>query len=270
MTTRPTLRPATLLKQVIEAATKLEHAASQKALRKPLQVAGLGFLVRNRRIARAIERLGRESAYESRVLLRTMLEIQINYAWIRLRKTHSRALRFHKYWPIERLRLLEKTATIFRPPDYNERKQALQAERAKVRHLFRFRDSQGKMQWAQSWASVSSVEARLTEVQKRERPGAAPDPFLYGMYISFSSATHGSPISLNEVLTVDGWRLIASSQPESRPDVHRRGAFILLAWTIEAFAEDARLRRQCRADMTRVLSAVKELKRRSKHLQKTA
>ena len=270
MAKRPVLRASTLLKQAIEAARKLELAASQKHLPKRLQVAGLGFLVRNRRIARAIERLGRESSYESRILLRVMLEIKINYAWIRLRNTHSRALRFHQFWSIERLKLLENTATIFKPPDYSERKRLLQIERAKVRNLFRFRDSSGKMQWAKSWASVSSVEARLVEVQKKEKPNDAPDPFLYGMYVSFSSATHGSPNSLNEVLTIDGAHVKASLQPESRPDNHRMGAFILLAWTIEAFAEDAKLRRRCRADLKKVRAAIKELKRRSKHLQTTA
>ena len=261
-----TLRPASLLKQAVKTARKLEHAASQKPLRKPLQVAGFGFLVRHRQIAVAIQRLGRESAYETRVLLRTMLEIQINYAWIRLRNTHSRAVRFYQFWPIERLRLLEKTATIFRPEDYDQRKRALQAERNKVRHLFRFRDTKGKMQWAKSWAIVGSVEARLTEVQKKERPGTAPDPFLYGMYISFSSATHGSPNSLAEVLTVVEGRAMASPQPELRPNANKMGAFILLAWSIEAFAEDARLRRQCHADIRKVSTAVQELKQRSRHL----
>lgn len=173
-----TLRPASLLKRAVETARKLENAASQKTLRKPLQVVGLGCLVRHRRIAVAIQRLGRQSAYESRVLLRTMLEIQINYAWIRLRNTHSRAVRFYQFRPVERLRLLEKTATIFRPEDYDQRKRALQVERNKVRHLFRFRNPKGKMQWAHSWPTVGSVEARLTEVQKKEKPGAVPDPFL--------------------------------------------------------------------------------------------
>jgi hypothetical protein len=177
--------------------------------------------------------------------MRSMLEIQINYAWIRLRNSHSRALRFRQYLPIDRLRLLEKAGTIFRASDYTARRRAFMAERRNVRHLFRFRDKNGKMQWAQSWASVSSVEARLAEVQKKEKPGSSPDPFLYGLYVSFSSATHGSPGSLIEVLDVVGGRLIPKRQPEVRPNAHQVGAFILLVWTIEAFAEDARLRRQC-------------------------
>ena len=215
-------------------------------------------------------RLGDRSAYESRILLRSMLEIQINYAWIRLRDSHSRAIRFHKFWPIERLRLLEKAGTIFRPPDYDQRRQALEAERRKVRHLFRFRDKKGKMQWAQSWAAVSSVEARLAEVLRKEKPETQPDLFMYGMFISFSSATHGSPNSLAEVLRVDGGRLRPAEQPEARPKVHRTGAFILLAWIIEAFAEDARLRRQCRADIRRVSVSLEELVQKARQKARAA
>ena len=250
---------AALLRNAIRVAQVLEAAGSAKTLRKPLQVAGYGFLVRIRRLAQAITRCGTQSAYESRVLMRCMLEIQINYAWIRLRNSHSRALRFHHYWSIDRLRLLEKAGTIFRAADYADRRRALIAERRKVRHLFRFRDKNGKMQWAQSWASVSSVEARLAEVQRKEKPAAKPDPFMYGMYISFSSATHGSPNSLVEVLEVAGSRLVPKSQPEMKPKAHYIGAFILLAWAIEAFAKDSRLRRPCATDIDSVTKPLKEM-----------
>ena len=253
------LRPGSLLKQAIRTAKKLEEAASAKTLRKPLQVVGFGFLTRNRRMAVAIARLGRNSAYESRLLLRSMLEIKINYAWIRLTNKHSRAVRFYQFWPLERLKLLANTSTLFKDADYAQKKRALVVERRKVRHLFRFRDSKGKMQWAKSWASVSSVEARLVEVQKKEKPGASPDPFLYGLYVSFSSATHGSPNSIAEVLKVEEGHLVPSTQPESRPDVHKMGAFIVLAWTIEAFAEDARLRKRCQADIRKVSLPLKHL-----------
>lgn len=263
-----TLRGSALLRAAIEASQNVERTAAKKRLRKPLQLIAFGFLVRNRRIARAIERLSRECAYESRMLLRVMLEIQINYAWIRLRSSRSRSLRFLKFWPLERLKLLEKTATVFRPPDYSQRKRLLEVERAAFRRLFRFRNKEGKMVWAKSWAKVSSVEARLAEVLKKERPGAAPDPFLYGMYVSFSSATHASPDSVNDVLQIAKGRLKAKLQPERRPGLHRIGAFVLLAWTIEAFLEDAKLKRECRGDVKDVMAAVKERKRRSRFLNK--
>lgn len=66
---------ATLLRKAIRSAEKVEKAALKKHLQRPLQVVGLGHLVRARRIARAIERLGRESAYEALLLLRVMLEM---------------------------------------------------------------------------------------------------------------------------------------------------------------------------------------------------
>jgi hypothetical protein len=253
-----------VLKHALEVAGKLEVAASQKTLPGPLQVAGYGFLVRNRRLAAAIARLGRASAYESRLLLRAMLEIQINYAWIRLRNRYSRALRYHRFWPIERLRLLEKASTIFKEADYGQKKQQVEAERRKVRQLFRFRDTKGKMRWAESWAKVNSIEARLVEVLRYEKPTGQPDPFMYGLYVSFSSAVHGSPNSLQEVLRVTNGRLVAAEQPESDPDRHLVGAFILLASTIEAFAEDARLRRALRADIRIVSSALEQLREKGK------
>ena len=260
----PTRRPASLLRRAIEAARLVEAAASEKRLRRPLEIAGYGFLVRNRRIASAIARLGRQGAYESKILMRTMFEIQINYAWIRLKNPHSRALRFRRFLPIERLRLLEKTATIFRSVDYERKKKQFEAERRKVRHLFRFRDSKGKMRWARSWAADRSVETRLTEIKQTERPGGKVDPFLSGMYISFSAATRGSPISLEEVLRAEDHRLVAVTQPEVRPDAHKIGAFILLVWTIEAFTEDARLKHQLRGELQEVSSAFAKLSKRTK------
>ena len=258
-----------MLRQAIAAARMVEEVGLEKASQHPLEVVGLGFLVRHRRIARAIERLGRESAYESRILLRAMLETQINYAWIRLRQSRSRALRFVKYLAIDRLRLLEKSSTIFRPADYSERKAALEAERASVRHLFRFRNKKTKMQWARSWASVPSVEGRLIEVQKKVRPSEAPDPFLYGMYIWFSAATHGSIDSLADPMVIVDGRL-ALKEPESKPNIHRVGAFILLAWTLEAFTEDAKLTRQCQPKMREFMKTVAELRSRAKYLRTAA
>ena len=224
------------LRRAILLARNLEELASERRLRRPLLVAGYGFLVRNRRTAEAIDRLGTSGAYESRVMPRTMLEMRINYAWIRLRQTHSRSVRFFNYWSLERLKLLEKAATFFRPDDYDDRRRALESERRKVRHLFRSRDRQGTMRWAASWAQVSSVEARLNEVQQAETPWN-PDLFLYGLYVSFSSAVHGSPNSLNEVLTITNGRLTAKSQPESDPWRNRFGALLTLMWTIETVRE---------------------------------
>jgi hypothetical protein len=261
-----TIRPDSILRQAIETARALENAASQKRLRGPFLLTGFGVLVRHRQLAVAVQRLGRESAYESRLLLRTMLEIHINHAWIRLRNSHSRALRFQQFWSLERLRILERSASVFRPNDYQEKRRLLEIERRKVRHLFRRRDKEGKLRWARDWASVSSVEARLTEIQKQGRPDGPVDAFLYGLYSRFSSAVHGSSNSLSEVLTVADGRVSSALHPEPHPNSHKKGAFIVLAASIEAFAKDAQLRRQCRGDIQKVSAIVEELRRRSRHL----
>ncbi len=246
-----TKNPGLLLKRAIVLAGKLEELASQRHLRRRLLVAGFGFLVRIRRTAQAIDQLGVRFAYESGVLLRTMMEIRINYSWIRLKQTYSRSVRFFNYWSLERLKLLEKSATFFRPADFAQKKEALETERRKVRHLFRHRDRQGKMRWDVSWAQVSSVEARLREVQQAEAPDN-PDLFLYGVYVLLSSAVHGSPNSLNQVLRVVNGRLSAKWQPESDPHRHRFGALLILTWTIETFATDAKLKQALHSDLRRL------------------
>jgi hypothetical protein len=255
--------PAGLLRLAISSGLIVEAAAADKRLRRPLSLTGVGCLIRNRRIAQAILRLGAKSAYESRILMRTMLEIQNNYAWIRLKKSHSRAIRFHRFVPIERLKILKQMNSIMKEAHYEQMKQRLEAERSKLR-VFRFRDSKNKMQWAKSWAAVSSVEARLTEVLSAERPDKPVDPFWYGMYISFSSATHGSPGSLNEVVQRDGDRLVAKEQPEIKPSAHQRVAAIVLAWTIAAVTEDVRLRRQLRRELKPLDLAMAALQARAK------
>ena len=257
------VRPTQLLRLAIASSFAVESATAQKRLRHPLPLAGFGFLVRNRRLAQAIQRLGIRGAYESRVLMRTMLEIQINYAWIRLRNSYSRALRYHRFIPLEQLKVLKQMNTLLKQDDYDNIRGRLEAERRRTRHLFRFRDSKNKLQWSKTWAAVSSVEARVSEVLSKERPGKQVDPFHYGMYISFSSATHGSPGSVSDVLRIEDDRLVARQQPETNPAVHQRGAAILLAWTIDAFTEDARLRRRLRAELRPLKEAIAELRARA-------
>lgn len=250
-------RPHGLLRQALRLARTLERNASARSLRTPLLIAGYGFLVRNRRLAAAISQLGEPWAYEAGILVRTMLEMKINYSWIRLRSSHSRALRFCRYWPVEGLRLLEKAASIFRPDDYDDRKTLLEQKRRRVGRLFRFRDGKGKMRWARSWAQVDSVEARLAEVQKHQNP-AAPDLFQYALYVGLSAAVHGSPLSLERVLRVQQGKLAPARQPESDPQRHVVGALVLLMWTIDTFAADAKLRRALQPNLRRVASAVTE------------
>ncbi len=250
-------RTQVLLRRAVRVARKLETLASETDLRRrPLLIAGYGFLVRNRRLAAAISQLERPSAYEAGVLVRTMLEIKINYAWIRLTNTYSRARRCCRHWPLDRLRLLEKAASIFRPNDYEDRKRLLEQARRRVRGLFRFRDRKGRMRWANSWAQVDTVEARLAEVQKNQNAGEA-DLFQYALYIALSSAVHGSPESVERVLRIHKQRLRPARQPEGDPERHARGALVLLMWTVDMFATDSKLKRALRPEIHGLASAVK-------------
>src|SRR5437867_2769791 len=92
-----------VLRRGIRLARRVEALARRSEIRKPIRLVGYGFLVRNRRLAAGVERLGTACAYEGRMLLRSMIEIMINYAWIRLRQKHSRARRFVAYRPLELL-----------------------------------------------------------------------------------------------------------------------------------------------------------------------
>jgi hypothetical protein len=253
-----------LLRLAITSALVVEAAAAEKGLRRPLPLVGIGCLIRNRRLAQAIMRLGRKSAYESRILMRTMLEIQSNYAWIRVKRSHSRAIRFHRFVPLERLKILRQLNAVIKNSEHQEMRRRLEGERRKVRYLFRSRDSRNRMQWAKSWAAVPSVEARLNEVLSAERPDRPPDPFHYALYISFSSAVHGSPGSLNEVVQLDGDKLVAKDQPETNPTAHRHAAAAVLAWTITAVVKDARLKRQLRRELNPLDLAMADLRARAR------
>ena len=122
-----------------------------------------------------------------------MLEVQVNYSWIRLKNTHSRANRFVKYLPLQQLQIMEKLPPDWRHPTYAQEVRELRAERSRVRHLFRKRSQKtGNLYWEGSWASVSSFENRLQEVLKEQQPGVEPpDTFLYAIYRWTSSAVHG-------------------------------------------------------------------------------
>ena len=115
------------------------------------------------------------------------------------------------------------------------------------------------MQWARSWARVSSVEGRLREVRSAETPGQ-PDPFLYGLYAWISSAVHGGPNSVKEVLAKRGNSLVATRQPERNPTAQFKGAAIVLAYTGEAAVEDLGLERLLASQVKEYLSAVQDLK----------
>lgn len=124
------------LHQCIALAEMLESRVSPSARSKKLTFVGFGFLVRNRRLAQSILRLGSRHAYEGRMLLRSMLEIRINYSWICIRERERRANRFIKYHPIEQLKILKELSDFYDPREYLEKAKSLKDKREKVRHLF--------------------------------------------------------------------------------------------------------------------------------------
>lgn len=120
-------------------AVRLEELAAVRKSRRPLLIVGQTSLIRTRRLASAITRLGEPHAYEARVLLRALLEIKINYSWIRLRKTYSRALRFVKFLPLERIKLLNRFKPELTAEQFKQLKRRWAHDRSTVRHLFRVR-----------------------------------------------------------------------------------------------------------------------------------
>ena len=249
-----------LLIEALRVAEKLEGLAAERRSRRPLVLVGHTSLIRASRLAAAIARLGEPYAYEARVLLRALLEIQINYSWIRLRKSYSRALRFVKFLPLERLKLLNRIAPELSPEQLRALRQRWERDRASVRHLFRVRDRKGKLVWADSWAyPMSSIEARLREVMEKEQ-ATSPDLFLYTMYTDLSGTVHGSPGSMDEVVQIVEGRMIAKPQPERQdPRRHFFGALIVLVWMIDAFSADARLKKALGLDWRRLARATKSL-----------
>jgi hypothetical protein len=110
---------------------------------------------------------------------------------------------------------------------------------------------------------VSSVEARLREVRSTETPGHF-DPFLYGLFAWISSAVHGGPNSVNEVLTKRRYSLVATRQPERNPTAQFKGAAIVLAYTVEAAVEDLGLKPLLASQVEEYSSAVQDLRVKEK------
>jgi hypothetical protein len=151
-----------------------------------------------------------------------MVEIHINYAWIRFKNREFRANRFIKFGPLQQLRILEdlEPSGLMYRDDYCAKLKEFRRKRAKVRHLFRNVNNRGKLKWDRTWASVASLESRLEEVLKSQT--GKYDSFLYALYRWFSSAVHGGPTSLDDVLEPDR-PLRAKLQPESIPALHGGG-----------------------------------------------
>lgn len=244
------------LKRSINLAASLETKVSPLAGKKKSTLVGFGLLVRNRRLAQAILRLGRNHAYEGRMLLRSMIEIHINYAWIRLRDRERRANRFLKFQPLEMLSILENLSDSMDPAIYQSNLRKYKSGRSKFRHLFRNRNKKGKLRWDNNWARGFSLKDRLKDVLQAET--GKFDRFLYAIYGWSSSAIHGGPTSISEVLEKNV-RLRAKIQPEKDPAAQIVGAFVGLMATIEALAEDSGVVDQLSPELNKLRNALEKL-----------
>ena len=228
----------TYLQKSIALARKLEDEIRFKADKRKSTFAGFGFLIRNRRLAEAILKLGTQHAYEGKMLLRSMIEIYTNYSWIELESKEHRANRFLKFAPIEGLKILKELSSFFGPTTYKSYFKKIIEERAKTRHLFICRNKNNKLKWATDWAEITSLENRMQKIM--EAGAGKYDSFLYAIYRWSSSAIHGGPRSLFEVME-NNRSLHAKAQPENDPLAQICVAAYILLATIEALANDAQV-----------------------------
>ena len=247
------------LNKSISLAGKLEKETGHLTRNTALIFVDFGFLVRNRRLAQAILKLGDQHAYEGRMLLRGMLEIEINCRWIHLRNRERRANRFVKYHALERLKYFKEFEDFYDDPVECRRIQKkLKSERRKVRHLFLNKNKKGNLVWDKSWSSSQSVQSRLREIQKSEK--GSYDSFLYGFYRWSSSAIHGSIHSFSEVLEQNHkWQ--AKSQPEKNPFAQMIGAFAVLLSTIRFLAIDANVFNVIETELTKLETELDKMKK---------
>lgn len=178
-----------LLDLSIRLARKLEDTVNLIATNKKHTTIGYFTLVRNRRLAEGIDLLGQTHAYEGRILLRSMIEIHINYAWIRCRKPTLRANRFFRFHPLEQLAIIDGLMESTPSPELlKEEWRDLRRQRAATRHLFQYRKKR-RLRWADSCFRTTSLKSRLDEVLKLETP-TKQSGFLYTLYRWTSSAVH--------------------------------------------------------------------------------
>jgi hypothetical protein len=161
------------------------------------------------------------------------------------------------FHPLDQIKILEDLPDFYDPTEYQLKLKDFKTKRAKVRHLFRHRNREGKLKWDRSWASSASLESRLRDVLKSETGNY--DAFLYSLYRWISSAIHGEIHSFREVLDpVEP--LKARSQPERNPVAQIVGAFAILISTIRALAMDAQELVSVEADLLRLEDVLRRLK----------
>ena len=247
--------PVNLLRRSIRLARKLERIASVPASSTLLTMVGYGFLVRSRRLAAAIEAMPSECSYEALILVRSMFEIFFDYKWIRLTRKHSRAVRFLRYQPIDKLKALEALPTAFPPQKLQSIKRRLKTERSKTRHLFRFKDRKHVSRWASSWAHpVSTVAGRVAEL-RLSAPTTPEDNYWYGVYRWMSWAVHASPQSIDASVTMNG--RLKPRQALEDPSLPLILGWVLLISIIDFLASDLKLATALEPERSRLIKRLK-------------
>lgn len=250
----------THLRAAIALARRLETIASPKAQGDPAAYVGYAALIRQRRLAASVLRLGDANAYEARVLIRSMIEIHFNTEWILLHGGQRRASRFVRFSPVEDFTVFERVAPALCWPDAPAIRKRIIRARAEVRRMFRVKDRTGHLKWARTWATVSSFESRLRQVLHRHRAGDSLDSdFFYGLYIWFSSTVHGGPRSFRSVVHYVGRQPQPVEQPEPDPRAQMAGALAVLQAHITALARLTGLTRMLEPSLSTLTRDVKAL-----------
>lgn len=219
---------------------------------RPIRAVAFGTGVRVRRLAEAIRVLGPEYDYEARLQVRSILELYFNYAWIRLKRRHSRATRFLRFQPLEKLKVAE-TLTKNSPSRMRElgpHTARLRKRRTSLRYLFRAKDGKGRLRWARDWAGGLSFESRLEEVVAASRTsGQSVDHFLYSLYRWLSGTVHGSAQSFEDVLTAANGAIRSKTNEELASNMSQDAATasLLAVWSLAA--RDLQLPREVRSDI---------------------
>jgi hypothetical protein len=217
----------TLLAQAIEVAQGIEAILGARQRPPAPQLVAFGSLVRNRRLSQAIARIPEDLAYEALVLVRCLVETQINLSWIRL-DPRTRAERFLKFEPLERLDLIKEMPESVPKGRARAVVERLEAARNATKSLFGEVSNHGKLRWAGKWAPVS-LRDRLSEIMNAA--GQSKVPFVYVLYRWGSSVVHGGPVSLASIIRTDREHASAVPQPLTEASSVFAGAGLCLLMT---------------------------------------
>ncbi len=244
------------LNRAICLATRCEAWVTQSLRPTPIRAVAFGTVIRNRRLAHAVSCLRGDANYEARILLRTMLEIYYNYAWIRL-KPFIRSNRYLKSIVLEDLNILKEFPVEYREPWHDERMRELKRARARLRYLFQFEEKlkpgaphtgTRKLKWRKSWTE-RDIRTRMLDVMEAQSGVRSNDCYLYGMFLWNSSAVHGGMHAFTEVIEPLSRGLRAKSAVQLNEDSSLILAWTMLGYTLNLTALDLRFGHSLRTEV---------------------